>query len=563
MPAGMLTNLLIENYALIHKLDASFGEGLTVITGETGAGKSILLGALSLILGERADTRVLGNKNRKCIIEGTFELSGLDSKELFLQQDLDYEESCLFRREISPKGKSRAFINDTPVRLPVMRHLAGQLIDIHSQHESLMIGRPSFQFDVLDAYAGQVDRLKEYRKDFRSYQALKKKLEETKEEAQKARANMDYYRFQLAELDKLQLDPAMHREMEAQAALLRNAEEVRLKLEKALYLLEDGEVNAGGLIHTVCKEIQALSPFGSSFPELSRRLDSVQIELRDIGNELRSQSQGIELDPEHAGKLEAALDELNRLMMKHQARSVEELGEVRRRFRERLEAGTSLGDAIDHLDMEVRESEERLGKLAWEISGTRRKAIPGFEKEIHRLLKDLAMPGARFRIEMEKQDSLGIHGQDHLRFLFNANPGGQLDDIGRLASGGEMSRVMLSIKSMVSQKQLLPTIIFDEIDTGISGETSNKLGQILEQMAHKMQVLAITHLPQIASRGRAHLEVFKDVIDHQTYTKVKELSHEERIITLASMLGGEKPSKAMLESAKELIFNKKINDLNQ
>ncbi len=552
----MLTHLLIENYALIHKLDTSFHEGLTVISGETGAGKSILLGALSLILGERADSKVLGDPSRKCIIEGSFSLGDVNLQDLFRHYDLDYEEVNLFRREISPRGKSRAFINDSPVNLQTMRHLAGRLIDIHSQHESLLLATSSFQFDVLDAYAGQLDKVQDYRKQYNHWLELQKMREDARLAARNALAEMDYHQFQLDELEKVTLDEVKHREMEEQAMLMRNAEDIRNKLSKAVYLLEDADLSLLEQLHGILTEISTLSAYGAAFEDLAGRMDSVLIELKDIARGLQDgKDQAAQHDPEAAAEIESRLNEVNRLMMKHHAASVEELVSTREDYRSKLQSGVNLEEEAERLDEAVRTTEASLRATALELSAHRKKVIPSFEQEILGMLKKLAMPNARFALDLQQKEDPGIHGIDRLRFLFNANPGGQMAEISRLASGGELSRVMLSIKAMVSQKQLLPTIIFDEIDTGISGETSTHMGQILHQMAARMQVVAITHLPQIAARGDAHLQVYKEVTDGKTYTRIKNLDQEGRIRALATMLGGKNPTKAMLETAKELIFS--------
>ena len=552
----MLTHLLIENYALIHKLDTSFHEGLTVISGETGAGKSILLGALSLILGERADSKVLGDPSRKCIIEGSFSLGDVNLQDLFRHYDLDYEEVNLFRREISPRGKSRAFINDSPVNLQTMRHLAGRLIDIHSQHESLLLATSSFQFDVLDAYAGQLDKVQDYRKQYNQWLELQKMREDARLAARNALAEMDYHQFQLDELEKVTLDEVKHREMEEQAMLMRNAEDIRNKLSKAVYLLEDADLSLLEQLHGILTEISTLSAYGAAFEDLAGRMDSVLIELKDIARGLQDgKDQAAQHDPEAAAEIESRLNEVNRLMMKHHAASVEELVSTREDYRSKLQSGVNLEEEAERLDEAVRTTEASLRATALELSAHRKKVIPSFEQEILGMLKKLAMPNARFALDLQQKEDPGIHGIDRLRFLFNANPGGQMAEISRLASGGELSRVMLSIKAMVSQKQLLPTIIFDEIDTGISGETSTHMGQILHQMAARMQVVAITHLPQIAARGDAHLQVYKEVTDGKTYTRIKNLDQEGRIRALATMLGGKNPTKAMLETAKELIFS--------
>ncbi len=552
----MLKHLLIENYALIHKLDTEFGEGLTVITGETGAGKSIVLGALSMILGERADTGILNNKSKKCIIEGSFDLINTDVKPLFDTYNLDYEDISYFRREITPNGKSRAFINDTPVNLQAMRRIAERLIDIHSQHESLLVGTSSFQFDVVDSYAKHLDCVESYQALYRKFLQKHQELEEIRKAERAARADLDYNQFQFDELDKANPDPETFKQMEEEASILRHAEEILFNLEKACYLLRDAEPNVLDVIKEILSLIQPLERFGKDYGDLCRRLESVMIETKDIAEEASKIKDNIVHDPHHAAILESKLDQINNLLMKHHVTDVESLLKIRDGFHKKISASISLEEQISNLETEVEQIENNLQVMAADISHARNIAISGIQDEILDLLKNLGMPDARFQIVQETTDSLSINGKDKIVFLFNANVGGNMQEISRVASGGELSRVMLSIKSMISRKKLLPTIIFDEIDTGISGETSTKVSNILHQMSGKMQVVAITHLPQIASRGDTHLLVYKNVANDQTRTHMKPLDTEQRITELAKMLGGEKPTEKMVETAKELIFNK-------
>ncbi len=552
----MLKNLKIENYALISKLDAEFNEGLTVITGETGAGKSILLGALSMILGERADTGVLMDKDRKCIIEGTFYLKNIQVKSLFEDNDLDYEDISIFRREINPRGKSRAFVNDTPVTLQVMKTLAGRLIDIHSQHESLMVGSSGFQFAVIDSYAGINNKLSGYRKLYGEFRGKERALEQAREAERQARADLDYFQYQFDELEKAGLDQQEYIDLEEELGILKNAEEIGYNLEKSLHMLQEGEQSIMDTLGEVNRLMKPLSRFGKDYEELSGRLESMLIESKDIAGEVLSLRDRISHDPARAELVESRLDVLNRLMMKHNAKSIGELEEIRDGFRERIESASSAGDQVQRLERETIELESGLRKEASDISKMRNRAVPDFEKEITTLLRELGMPGARFKLTLQVTEVLTPNGADCLSFLFNANVGGKLEDVSRIASGGELSRVMLAIKSMISQKTLLPTIIFDEIDTGISGETSKRVGSILGRMSGNMQVIAITHLPQIASRGDSHLLVYKQVENGRTRTYLKTLTQDQRISEVAKMLGGKKPTDHMVETAKELIFNK-------
>jgi DNA repair protein RecN (Recombination protein N) len=553
----MLKHLLIENYALIEKLDIQLSEGLTVITGETGAGKSILLGALSLILGERADTRVLRDKNRKCIIEGSFLIEDTSLKDLFIANDLDFEAISIFRREITPGGKSRAFINDTPVNLNAMKTISGRLIDIHSQHESLLVGSSDFQFDVVDSYANKLDDVVKYKALYLDFRLQQKKLHDMEAAERAARADLDYHKFQLDELEQARLNPDEYNEMEEEIGIQKHAEDILLKLDKGLYLLRDADVNVLDTLNEIVSLVKSLSDFGSKYKELAERLESVLIETKDIASESENLKDGIVHDPQQTAQLEARFDLINKLMLKHNAGNIHQLIQTREEFRQKIDQSCSLGKSISALRENIQKQEKELETRASEISRFRAEMIPLIRHEVMEMLKNLAMPNARFQIRQDKTDTLNHRGADDLKFLFSANPGGELQEVSKVASGGEMSRFMLSIKNIISARNLLPTIIFDEIDTGISGETSTRVAMILESMAKNMQVLTITHLPQIASRGNSHLLVYKAFGKDKTNTYIKKLNSDERIAEVAKMLGGEKPTKIMLETAKELIFNQR------
>lgn len=551
----MLNHLLIENYALIEKLDARFGEGLIVITGETGAGKSILLGALSLILGQRADTKVLRDKNRKCIIEGSFSLQNTPGlKTLFEAYDLDYEDYSVFRREITPQGKSRAFINDTPVTLQVMKLVTGKLIDIHSQHESLLLGTSDFQFAVVDNFAGNMQKVDAYQSLFQQYRQQTQKLRQMEEDEKAARSDLSYFKFQYDELEAARLDASEFENMEEELKVQRNAEEIAHKLEKAMFLLQNSEMNVIDNATEVHATLRTLSSFGRQYQEITNRLDSLLIETKDLCAELEHMKSKVVHDPEYAALLESRFDLIQKLMHKHNAAGIEQLVEIKNAFLNKINAAVSLEEKIAQENEILKEQQQALETMASELSELRAAAIPKIQDEVMEKLKSLAMPHARFIIKQEQSDTPGHKGKDRLTFLFSANPGSDLQEVSGIASGGELSRFMLSIKSMLSAKNLLPTIIFDEIDTGISGETSSKVAEILQAMSRSMQVIAITHMPQIASRGITHFLVYKKIENGKTSTGIKMLDSEERIGEIAKMLGGEKPSKMMFESAKELIF---------
>ena len=555
----MLKHLLIENYALIEKLDIDFEDGLTVITGETGAGKSILLGALSLILGQRADTQVLMDKSRKCIIEGLFQIENIPIRDLFEKHQLDYDPQTLFRREINAQGKSRAFVNDTPVTLQVMKELAEKLIDIHSQHQNLLIGESSFQFDVVDSYSGHYEDVVRFRKEYRKLQQKTQTLQNLEEKEKQTRTDLDYYRFQLDELDKAGLDQEEFERMEGEMQIIQNAEEISLNLEKAAFLLNDAEVNTIGSMHEVLQLLRQLERYNEKYRNLADRLDSVLIETRDITAEISRMSEEVDHDPQQAMEIQQKLDLVNKLFLKHNVSSVGELEKIRDDYRARIQGMDFMEEQISGLKAEIQEIRDRLMAFAGTLSEKRLKAIPFIEKEITGMLRQLGMPGAVFKIDCRPIRELSPNGLDVIDFLFTANTGGELREISRVASGGELSRLMLSVKSMISRKNLLPTIIFDEIDTGVSGETGTRVANILETIAHNMQVITITHLPQIASRGKVHLLVYKTIDNGKTKTRIKKIESQERILEVAKMLGGEKPSGSMMETAKELIFNKRKN----
>ncbi len=551
----MLTHLLVENYALIRKLDIDIDPGFTVITGETGAGKSILLGALSLILGQRADTRVLMDQQRKCIIEGTFQVQDIPLKHLFEKYQLDYDDVCIFRREITPQGKSRAFVNDTPVTLNVVSELSALLIDIHSQHQNLLIGEASFQFDVLDSFSANYAHINAYRKEYSRLVQQKNELLSMQQQEKRARAELDYFRFQWEELDQARLNAAEQVRMEEELEVMQHAEEIRLNLENATFLLDQADPNLLEGINQVLHLIRPLGRYNKQYEELQQRLESVLIETKDLAAEMSGMASEVVYEPEKASLLQQRLDLINKLLLKHHVQSIGELEIIREDYRQKIQAIDTLEDQIKERARQVEEREQQLWQAARQISQTRQAALEAFEQQITGLLHQLAMPGARFSVLFTPLKTLTPNGMDGIRFLFNANIGGEPKEISKVASGGELSRLMLAIKSVISRKNLLPTIIFDEIDTGISGETAARVAQILQGMAQNMQVITITHLPQIASRGQAHLLVYKNVEDGKTSTSMKKTRDHERVDEIAKMLGGEKPSESMIKTAKELIFN--------
>ncbi|HSV87115.1 MAG TPA: DNA repair protein RecN [Bacteroidales bacterium] len=551
----MLKHLLVENYALIERLNISFNDGLTVITGETGAGKSILLGALSLILGQRADTLALLDKERKCIVEGTFFLGNIQIKDLFELHQLDYDDNSTFRREITPQGKSRAFVNDTPVNLNVLKDLSERLIDIHSQHHNLIIGNSTFQFDVVDSYSSGLQQVAEYRQLFRQWQQQKNALAQLQASEKRSKADFDYFNFQFDELDKASLNQGEYSRLESELEVLRHAETIKHNFQKASFLLSGDEVNTFSVYGELVQLLKPLARYNEKYAGLLQRVESLLIETKDLNGELEREADNVVHDPDKAILVQLRLDLLNKLLQKHQAADIEELEKIRDEYRGKILAVESLEDKIAESQKELSVVEEKLFSIASHISERRKKVIPAIEKEVTTLLKQLGMPGGKFIISTETAQGLTFNGTDQISFLFNANVGGEPREIAKVASGGELSRLMLTIKSMISQKNLLPTIIFDEIDAGISGETASRVANILFSISRNMQVIAITHIAQIASRGNSHLVVQKIIEKGKARTDIKTTGSHERILEVAKMLGGLNPTEAMMATARELISN--------
>ncbi len=549
----MLKYLQINNYALIDSLSIELGEGFTVITGETGAGKSILLGALSLVLGQRADTRVLSKPDKKCIIEAGFFTDRETFVPLFEAHQLDFEPETLIRREITPQGKSRAFINDTPVTLQVMREVTGKLIDIHSQHQNLLLGETPFQFEVLDGFAQSLEIRYAFGGLYRQWVKARQELRELQEREKRSAEDQDYFRFQYEELEKAGLDPGEAGEWEEELSRLRNGESIKLGLEKTAYLLDGSELNVLGLLNEAIREMKPLDQYGKDLGELAERLGTISIEIRDIDREIRKLSESIVYDQDRIRDLEQKTDLLNKLLLKHHVQDVESLVRLRDEYLEKIQAAESISGQIAVMGDHCLRLERMMLEKAVELSVARKEAAPDMEREVQLLLQELGMPAARFRISLANSDSPGPNGTDSLEFLFSANPGNAPMEISRIASGGELSRLMLSIKSLISTKNLLSSIVFDEIDTGISGEIGGKIGSILYKISGNMQVIAITHLPQIAARGNSHFQVYKTVEGGKTATRIKRLEKDERSLEIAKMLGGDAPSHSMVRTAEELM----------
>lgn len=556
----MLKHLEIDNYILIDHLKIDFFQGFSAITGETGAGKSIILGALGLILGNRADTQALLDKGKKCTIEGSFHVQGYGLEPFFRENDLDYDPILILRREISPTGKSRAFINDTPVNLPQMRELGIRLVDIHSQNSVMTLNQADFQLAVLDSFAGASDRAADYRNQFIEYVADLRRLDHLTAEEAKAKSDEDYVRFLLEELDAAALKEGEQQELEDALNLLTHAEDIKENLFSAQQSLSAAEMNVLGMLSEVQAILRKIAAYHHSVPELLERLASGALELKDIAGEITGALEATEYDPEELRRLQERLDLIYRLQAKHHVSSLQDLADLKEKLRERLASITSLDEQIAGLNRKVELHRSSLASLAGELSKIRNSAAGAFEKEIEGLLSHMGMPRARFRIQMTSTENLSKDGTDKLIFLFNANPGHELKPLSDTASGGELSRVMLGIKAMITVKNLLPTIILDEIDNGISGDIAGRVGDILLRTSKSIQLLAITHLPQIAGKARVQYNVYKKISASSTISGIRLLNDDERVEELARMISGSEITTASRQTARELLSTISIFD---
>ena len=549
----MLIKLFVQNYALIKELDVDFENGLTIITGETGAGKSILLGALSLILGTRADTSVLLDKNEKCIVEGTFRIEEYDLNEFYTANELDYEPVTTLRREINPAGKSRAFINDTPVTVNILKELGEKLIDIHSQHQTLMLNDNSFQLNLIDSFAGTASLKGDYRISYTNYKKLKKEFLGVKEKADKNKADLEYYQFQLKQLDEAKLKQGEQEELEAEQEILTHSEEIKLALTGSTNLFSGEGITILSMLREVkinLSKIKAFLPDGES---MLSRTESTLIELDDLAYEIDKLSSTIEADPQRLTVVNNRLDLIYSLVQKHRAANLNELLIKKEEISNLIKSIVSSDERLAELESLLENEIKTLSQVSNKISDMRSKVIPDIELKITNLLKQLGMPNAKFRIALTQLHDFTPTGIDQADFLFSANKQIAPENLAKIASGGELSRVMLSLKSLLTKNNNLPTIIFDEIDSGVSGEVADKVGQILAGMGKYMQVINITHLPQVASQGTKHYHVYKDDIDDSTFTRVKLLSPDERILELARLLSGSEVTETAMKNARELL----------
>lgn len=554
----MLKELYIRNFALIPEETITFHPGFSVITGETGAGKSIILGALGLLLGNRADVKAIRNGQQKCTVEGHFSLDGNDMQPFFTENDIDYDaDDCIIRREINISGKSRGFINDQPVSLALMKELGLRLIDIHSQHQNLLLQKEDFQLEVLDVIADNKEVLNKYSSSYNLYKNSKKALNDYLEQLEKSKENEDFMRFQLNELKGASLDGTSQEDLEQQADMMQHSEEIKTSLYDSYNRLEgDGQ---NGVIDGLNGACSALRQIVKVYPEasaLAERLDSAAIEARDIADELNSRLENVDFDPAKLNEISDRLDTIYSLEQKYHVSSVDELIDLRDKIESQLSSIDNADMRKDELQAEAEKAEKDCKTVAAELSKRRKKAAKDVEAKMHELLEQLGMPNARFQITMDARE-LSPRGTDQVDFLFSANKSSAMQPVRQVASGGEISRVMLSLKAMISGTVNLPTIIFDEIDTGVSGIIAGKMAAIMKAMGEQhRQVISITHLPQIAAKGTYHYKVAKKETDDGTVSTMKELTDNERITEIALMLSGDNISEAAINNAKELLEKK-------
>ena len=549
----MLTKLTISNYALINELSVEFSRGLNTVTGETGAGKSIILGALGLILGNRADLSVLKEKSKKCIVEGIFEIGSYNTESYFSENDLDYESLTIFRREITPAGKSRAFINDTPVNLKIMRDLGLKLIDIHSQHQNLELSNQKFQLNLVDTVSGSHGVLNKYQKLYTEYLSMQKSLAELKQKSEKANADLDYFQFQFNQLKEANLEENEQDELETELEKLTHAEEIKSALVEVKQLLDGDQFSVIQNLKESQKVIGKIENFIQEAVTLEKRLQSSLYELKDILDETEMLAEKVEHNPERIERVNSRLNLLYSLQQKHRVGSVEELIEIRNTFDEKINAVVAYDNEIKSVEIKLQAQFKLLENKSGQLSAMRTKSFSKIEKSVVSDLKQLGMPKSRFTVEHQILPDFCSNGQDTISFLFNANVDTEPAEISKIASGGEMSRLMLAVKNLLRNSKALPIVIFDEIDSGVSGEIALKMGGIIKSFSTTTQIINITHLPQIAARGDAHFQVYKFEKSGKTFTSIRKLSDNERVEELARMVGGDNITENTLKTAQELL----------
>jgi len=549
----MLLHLSVENFILIPQLEISLHNGFTCITGETGAGKSILVGALSLILGQRADTSVLRDKTQKCIVEGSFLIEGYNLNAIFEANDLDYEPTSVFRREINPQGKSRAFINDTPVNLNILKELGDRLVDIHSQHQTLELNDAAFQLGMVDSYAGHAKTLVSYRNLFNEYNLLKAELDECIKKEQQSVNEKEFLNFQFEELEKANLVLNEQEEAEEELEILTHAEEIKTRTFTAIGILADNEQNVSDRLSEIKQLLDQASRFSHHLIPLAERINGSLIEIKDIANELRAFSEQVHFDAERIEKITLRLDFIYHLEQKHRVKSVAELIVIMNALSDKLYAIGSLETRILELKEVLAKKESELLEVSDVLSKQRQSVNHNIETGMHKVLESLGMPSAKFKIKQETLAYFSATGTDKITFLFSANKGSEIREIQKVASGGELSRLMLALKSLVLNRSLLPTILFDEIDSGVSGDIAGKVGTIMRNMSAHMQVIAITHLPQIAGKADSHLLAYKEDGETSTVSSLRILSSDDRVNEIARMLSDETITESAKVTARELL----------
>ena len=549
----MLVSISIKNYALINELHIDFSSGLSIITGETGAGKSILLGALGLVLGNRADSSSLKNTTTKCVVEAIISIDTYNLQDFFETEDIDYESNTILRREILPSGKSRAFVNDTPVTLLVLTALRARLIDIHSQHQTLQVSDQKFQFQLMDAVANNESKLASYKSGLASYTKEKKRLEEIQLAQREASLQYDYNSHLYNELLEAKLLEDEQELLEEKLDKINNVEEIKQNLSEALQLTTDENIGIQNLLFSLEQKLAKIASYSGEYQELLDRISSVKIESDDIIGEIETAYESVDFNPTEAEQLNDRLQLIYNLQKKHYVNTISELLTIQSELFKKVNTVENAEQSLLDQETIVKGIANKLDAVALKISDARSKIILKLSKQLADILADLGMPHARFQIKNTLSENYYKNGKDSLELLFSANKGGQYGELKKVASGGELSRVMLAIKKILSENSQLPTIIFDEIDSGVSGEISNKMAHIMSQMSQKMQVITITHLPQIAAKGNQHYKVFKEEVNNITTTNLKQLSEDERIVEIAEMLSGKNISDSALTHAKELL----------
>jgi len=549
----MILSLSIKNYALIEDIQVPLTKGLTIITGETGAGKSILLGALGLLLGKRADLGSVKDATQKCIIEGEFSLKGYGLQTLFKDHDLDYDVHTIIRREILPSGKSRAFVNDTPVGLSQLQALGGYLVDIHSQQETNSFATEVFQLEVLDALAGNAPILQGYQNALLEFTSISKQLEKQLSQKEAALKELDYHTFLQQELMEASLHTIDQQALETNYNTLNNAEEIQGSFAEIEQLFSQENTGIIDSVKQARSLLNNISKYAPSYQELYDRLHSVTLELEDVISSIENTSEDLQVDPTELFRINEVLQTLYRLQHKHSVSSVKELADIESNLSSKIYDSQHLDTTIETLEKEKQKLTQALLKLAKDLHGNRVEALPMLEQKLETYLSLLGLPNAKFKVEFTTSPTFKKSGTDNLALYFTANKGGNFGLLKKVASGGEMSRIMLSVKALLSQYKKLPTIVFDEIDTGVSGEIALKMAYIMGEMSTHMQILSITHLPQIAAKGEQHIKVYKEDRQNTTVTHLKQLSQEERIVEIAQMIGGKNITDTTLANAKELL----------